>query len=185
MTQADTRAVIADYDERTLAPPRPGITVNGGCTVFAVLPDGTGDRSWYVAAGYTDATGMHHAVTWWADTSPDGRLVFWTGDYSDGPDEARVRARALVSLAERAGVFGTLTALNEPMRGTREYETDASADRIAAGLETHAGIPRRRTRSVLRRAAEFGSARITGRDGKDWTVTFDRHRCTYDARAGR
>jgi hypothetical protein len=114
--EAERLAAQAERDARTMAPPVPGVTVNAGHTVRAVLPGhpaGSGLlESWWVAAELDRLW-----VTWEAyrlDGSQAGRLAYNAGHYFQSPTracrEGLNRTRALGDLAVRAGLMPEMAA---------------------------------------------------------------------------
>ena len=100
-------------DPARMAPPVPGITVNAGYVIRAVLPGhpaGNGLlESWWVAAergkpGDED----HEWVTWEAyalDGDQAGRLAYNAGHYFYSGAPAANKQDALLDLARRAGII--------------------------------------------------------------------------------
>jgi hypothetical protein len=126
-----------------MAPPVPGVTVNAGYTIRAVLPGHpAGDgllESWWVAA---EQDGLW--VTWEAyrlDGSQAGRLAYNAGSYFQSPTracrEGLNQTRALGDLAVRAGLMSEMAAriANEVTRYhavTGPYTTGEREDRRMA-----------------------------------------------------
>lgn len=105
--EADALAAEAAEAARTMAPPVPGVTVNAGYVIQAVMPGHPAEpgllQCWYVAAERRRAW-----VTWEAymlDGERAGFLAYNAGHYFTGPDQAVSKRAALADLAVRAGTM--------------------------------------------------------------------------------
>jgi len=167
---ADELAAEAGRAARTMAPPVPGVTRNNGYTVFAVLPGAPASpgllASWFVAA--QGENGM--TVTWTACAGESGMLSYSGGRYQDN------RALAMISLADRAGVFMALDSFTSGM-ATRERMRETRDAAISQLVDN--GVPRARARTMLMNAAALGSSTTARRDGVSWLIRYDRVRCEF------
>jgi len=176
-------AAQAERAAKTAAPPVPGITDNGGMTVFAVLP---GDRpaGWYVACERGDG----ETVTWIAYANGEGTLVYSAGNYFTSRSSRANRRDALIDLAERAGV---LRAMSE-QAADPAVVADAmeSYGKALERLTVFEDISTLRTRQALLHAALTGLAEVTRKAGPyraaaTFTVIFDRYRRVFRVREER
>jgi hypothetical protein len=133
-------AAEADRDARTMAPPVPGVTVNAGYTVRAVIHmhDAVPGllAEWLVAC--ENERGEWAAWHAYMQDGPQaGRLSYDGGHYFQHPAGTRVnRTDALADLAVRAG---TVHAVAERIAATIEGNTYAAAEdkRMAARLRKY------------------------------------------------
>lgn len=179
---ADVLAAEAEAAARRMAPPVPGVTRNMGYTVFAVLPGspaGNGTlASWHVAAQHDTGS----TVTWTAYASEDGTNLGYDGGHYTACYErtagaqAEARAEALVSLADRASVFGALDELSARSAGRAAFADSRAL--VMRQLHETEGIARPVVRDALAETAALGSAELRHR-GRTWRVTYDRMHCTF------
>jgi hypothetical protein len=117
---------------RTMAPPVPGVTVNAGHVVRAVITAGGRDTAWFVAAEDTE---RGQWVTWRAETFPSGdragQLAYSGGHYFWASD---ARQQALANLADRAGLLPAIAPLIAAEMTRYEHRTTAEDRRAAARL---------------------------------------------------
>lgn len=130
---AEELAGEAEREARASAPPVPGITVNQDYTILGVLA-GEAPGMWYVYARDGE-----RFVTWRAEEHPDTRhLAYFHGDYFVNGTASQNQADALVSLALRSGMLGTVFAAT--MGGDQEigvFTSEKRAEQACQVIEDH------------------------------------------------
>jgi len=134
--EAERMAEQAAHDARTMAPPVPGVTVNSGHVIRAIITTGGQNPAWFVTAEDPE---RGRWVTWLAEMSRSGeragRLAYSGGHYFWSQD---ARQRALADLAKRAGLLYDIAPLIAAEMTRYEHSTTAEDKRAARRLRTWA-----------------------------------------------